>query len=337
MSRVSAPGRVLAALATSAVTLAVLPASAQEQAATAEALFREARELVAKGNYAAACPKFAASQRLDPGYGTLYNLAECLAKQGRTASAWAAFHDAASVAKAAGQAEREAKALRGAQSVESKLERMVIKVKAPQPGLVIKRGGVTIDEAAWGSPLPIDPGKHLVEATAPGKRPFTLEVASGGPGSSVVVEIPPLEDAPRIDAGLGPPLPPSAPPSPPTEAPPDAGRTRRIAGIVTGSVGVVGLVVGAAMGASAKSKWNTAQTQDCKGTVCNQPGVNLVSSAKSAATVSTVGFVGGGLLAAAGIALIVTALPPRATSTGQLILVPMLDPSRPGIDLAVRF
>jgi hypothetical protein len=327
----SATLAALATLTACAATLFTGVAAAQEQAATAEALFREARDLATKGNYVAACPKFAASQRLDPGYGTLYNLAECLAHQGRTASAWAAFHEAAAVAKSAGQADREAKALRGAQAVEGKLERMVIKVKAPVGGLVIKRSGVTIDEAAWGSPLPIDPGKHVVEATAPGKKPFSVEVSSAGPAAPVVVEIPALEDAPRAGASA------PQPGAPAPEAPRDTGGPRRVAGIVTGAVGLVGVAIGAAMGASAKSSWNQAQSQDCKGTVCNQAGVNLVHSAKTAATVSTVGFVGGGLLTAAGVALIVTALPPKATASGRLVIAPVLDPARPGADLTLRF
>jgi hypothetical protein len=305
-----------------AVTFPASLACGQEQAATAEALFREARELSAHGDYAGACPKFAASQRLDPGYGTLYNLGECLAHQGKTASAWAAFQEAASLAKTAGQTEREAKATRAAGALEANLERMIIVIKAPPPGLMVKRGGVVIDAAAWGSPLPVDPGKHLLEASAPGKVPFSLEVASGGPGKAITVEIPPLADVP-VPA----PAAPAAPPATPASS--DGAPSRRIAAYLTGGAGVVGVVVGAIMGSSAKSKWNEAETQDCKtSTLCNQTGVDLVSSAKTAATVSDVGFIAGGALVATSVILLVTALPTRPRTTGRLMLSPAVDPKR---------
>src|SRR3954467_7016553 len=59
--------------------------------AAAQSLFDQGRSLMTKGQYAQACPKLAESQRLDPGLGTQFNLADCYEHLGQTASAWAGF------------------------------------------------------------------------------------------------------------------------------------------------------------------------------------------------------------------------------------------------------
>jgi hypothetical protein len=56
---------------TSAVTLAQADAGSS---AAAEALFSEGKALANAKNFVAACPKFEASQKLDPGAGTLLHL-----------------------------------------------------------------------------------------------------------------------------------------------------------------------------------------------------------------------------------------------------------------------
>ena len=68
--------------------------------AAAEALFDEAKKLANDGKFAEACPKFAESNRLDRGAGTLIHLADCYEKNKQTASAWATFKEAASAAQA---------------------------------------------------------------------------------------------------------------------------------------------------------------------------------------------------------------------------------------------
>ncbi|HEY6459621.1 MAG TPA: hypothetical protein VIY73_05695, partial [Polyangiaceae bacterium] len=67
----------------------------------AQSLFEEARKLMAAKDYAAACPKLAQSETLDPSPGTLLNLAVCHQEAGRLATAWSEFNDAAASARTA--------------------------------------------------------------------------------------------------------------------------------------------------------------------------------------------------------------------------------------------
>ena len=70
---------------TSAGAALAEPSAADRSAA--QALFEQARDLMKQDKAAEACPKLEESQRLDPGVGTQFNLAECYVKMHRTASA----------------------------------------------------------------------------------------------------------------------------------------------------------------------------------------------------------------------------------------------------------
>lgn len=77
------------------------PVQAQtSNAALAESLFREGKRLSGERKFADACPKFAESYKLDPGLGTLLNLAICHESEGKPATAWAEFSETSSRANA---------------------------------------------------------------------------------------------------------------------------------------------------------------------------------------------------------------------------------------------
>ncbi len=169
---------------------------AADEEATARALFVEGRRLTAAGDYLAACPKFEDSYRLDPGIGTNFNLADCFEHIGRTASAWARFMDVAAATRAAGQTEREKVARARAQALEPRLARLTVVVRRFVDGLVVTRDGTPLGAASWGVPVPVDPGRHVIEATAPGKQSWSSTAEVPDRAEAVSIEVPALADAP---------------------------------------------------------------------------------------------------------------------------------------------
>ena len=128
-------------VATLLVAGAARAQSPQDEAA-AEALFLEGRKLIDKGQLREACAKFAASQKLSPGAGTLLNLGDCYEREGRTAAAWATFREAIDAARTAGRADREKMARERAQILEPKLARIQVTIRSRPEGLALARDGV---------------------------------------------------------------------------------------------------------------------------------------------------------------------------------------------------
>ena len=189
---------------------------AQDEKIAAEAIFNEARTLMDQGRFAEACPKLAESQRLDPAVGTLLYLGECYEKEGKVASAWAAFKSAASAARNAGQTAREQTAKQHASDFEPRLPKLTLVVPpgSDVSGLVVQRDDIDIGSVAFGTALPVDPGKHHILAQAPGKKPWSKDVDIGTQASVTTVTVPRLDEDP---SKIAPPSPtaPGATPAPP--------------------------------------------------------------------------------------------------------------------------
>jgi hypothetical protein len=162
-------------------------ASWAQPAAVAEEAFREGKRLMAKGDYTAACARFEESQHLDPAPGTQLNLGDCYEKAGRTASAWNAFVAAKAAAERAGQASRAEEANRRATSLEPRLSRIVITVVTPPPGIELRLDGNPLG-ALVSLGIPIDPGPHVVSATAAGYAEWSqrVEIARDAPSRTEV-------------------------------------------------------------------------------------------------------------------------------------------------------
>jgi hypothetical protein len=171
-------------------------AYAQSDSAAARALFAEARSLMDDERFEQACPKLEESLRLDHGMGTQFNLAHCWEKMGRTASAWALFLDVAAAARAGNQPQRETAARERAKVLEAKLTRLRIDVSDASPGTEVERDGQDVRKASWGTGVPVDPGKHVVRVSAPGKQTWSDEVDVPASARTFTVTVPALTDAP---------------------------------------------------------------------------------------------------------------------------------------------
>lgn len=268
--------------------------------AAAEALFLEAKKLVAQGEYAKACPKFAESNRLDRGAGTLIHLADCYEKAHRSATAWATFRDAASAAQALGRADWQKLAAQRAATLEPKLAKLTVRVAAPGEKIEITRDAVPMTEASWNIPIPVDVGMYSIVATAPARKPFRTTVAVANDGDRIDVVIPRLEVEPTARTRSN------------EVAPREStGSSRRTLGVVLGGVGVAGLATGAVMGLVSLNK-NNESKRECPtdGPCASEEAVRANESAKTFGLVSTVSFVAGAAALAGGAILYFTAPSP---------------------------
>ncbi len=254
--------------------------------AAAEVLFREGQKLMDAGDFAAACPKLAESQRLDPGNGTLARLAMCHEKQGKIATAWSEFGDLVTSAERAGQADRAKFARQHVAALQPQLSRLTIQVPpdvAALEGLQVRRDEVVVGSAVWGVALPLDPGDHVLAASAPGRVAWSTHVPIGATSDTREITLPTL--APAEVAVEAPVTKPSRTEEPPRPSPSSSQRTL---GIVVAAAGVVGLGVGSYFGLTALSDSNKAK-ETCPNAACpSATAVQQNDDAKSNARIADV-------------------------------------------------
>jgi hypothetical protein len=334
MQRLSIAASILVATTVSAY------AQPSDTTSLAQQLFNQGRDLAKNNDWAAACPKFEASLRYDPALGTRLNLATCYDKIGKIASAWGIYRDAAELAGKAGDGKRREYALKQAAALERRLPKLTITAPTPAPGLAVTRDGVPIDPSAFGTPLYVDPGSHEVKASAPGFVTATLSVTLAE-SKTETVTIPVLIAAPVSKPEkpeiIEKPTQPERTVSP-VEAPPSP--TRKYLGIGATAAGAVALAVGVGFGVKARSTYQKATDLCGADRVCDSQtdfdrGHSLVSDARSQATLSTVLVIGGGVVAAAGVVLWLTA--PSASHTETARIVPTTNGRDAGLALVGRF
>lgn len=295
-------------------------AQSSNERTLAEAFFQDGRKLLEEGKVPEACAKFGESQRIAPALGTLLNLAVCHERQGKLATAWAEFTAAATQAARAQDAERQLFAEERVKELQPRVPRLTISAEAPPPGLQIRLDATTMGEGALGSSIPIDPGEHAIEVSAPGYEPWSskFQVTEGKQEALRVPPLRPSEAAPSAPAPS-----PSSSPAPAASTTqigtaPAHGGAQRTLGYAALGVGALGLGLGGYFGLQTFSKRDDADA-NCPDQRCDATGYAKIEEARDSATLSTIGFGVGLAGVAAGTWLLLSAESPRETAGWRVL------------------
>jgi len=188
-------------------------------------------------------------------------------------------------------------------------------------------------EQLAGAAVAIDPGVHALRVVAAsgvveqqlvireGEKNRLVELALP-PRAAPEPPVPPVPAPPVVAPVVAPVAAPAAPPSPSVppsvDAPPRS--RRKLLGLGVMGVGAGAIVVGAVFGAKASSTWSDAKDACGDGCAPGSRGYQLRDDARGQATISTVGFVVGGLAVAGGAVLFLTAPshPPSSVARGVI-------------------
>jgi hypothetical protein len=313
---------LLVAAAPSAADVA--PEAARDLPA-AESLYEAGRQLVLGGRCELAVERLQASLSLDRAVGTLLLLGHCQEQLGKTASAWAAFRSARSLAQSLRQPDREQIADTRARALEPRLARIEIAL----PGEVdttswsVSEDGRELPRALLGVALPVDPGPREIRASAPGYEPFVMQVVIADAAATTRVRVPALVRRPVASIPAASRPEPSRPPpdTTPRDMPARGASKRGVlqalayAGV---GLGAAGLGVAAGYGISARERFDEA-VRECPDGNCSVRGLRSRESGSRQATIATISAVSGAVLMASGISLWI-AMPsdeaPTATALG---------------------
>lgn len=270
-----------------AISMALLclatPARADGDAApAAEALFLQGRDALARGDYAEACAKFGESLRLDPAPGTALNLSECEEHTGKLAQSWQHLRQA--LEALAPTDERIAYAQERLRTLEPRVPKLTLRLatSAP-PGTRVHRDGLELGPASLGIELPVDPGLHTIEVTSPGRPPRAFSVTLA-PGEVRTMDLEPAAEPAREPATVA------------------RRSSHRTLALLLGGAGLVAVGVGTTTGVLAIDRNGTVHDH-CSAVDCDAIGFDASREGKTYATVSTISFVGGAALLAAGLTL----------------------------------
>jgi len=318
--------RLWASVAFVSVLLATPLAHAQQS--EADKLFDEGAALMKQNKYGEACPKFEASNKLDPQVGGYLWLADCFERNGQTASAYKTYKEAQRMAlEKKDKQQRDKVAQKHIATLEGHLTKLTILAPSENKpeGLQVSRDGEKLGASDLGLAVPMDPGSHTITATAPHFKTWEKKIDVAGEGNTMTVTVGPLEKEE------------SSVPQPQPVEEGDPGFGFHVGGVVIGAAGLIAVGVGSALGlvASGKLSDSNANGHCDAANTCDAVGLDLRQQAKDAALVSTILFIGGGVALTAGIVLFVVA--PKKKHQAIAHITPAVGPGFYGLSLGGTF
>ncbi|MBI5533847.1 MAG: tetratricopeptide repeat protein [Deltaproteobacteria bacterium] len=314
---------VASVLAFTLAAAAQQPAAQGDAAQRAQTLFNNGRAALDRGDIAGACSMLSESLALVKRPSTLYNLAQCEAKQGKLRSA--AEHMKGALDTLEPGDPRVPLARAQLAELDQQLPRLALQLAPGTPaGCVVLVDDVQLEAASIGTQMTLDPGEHRLVVRVPGREE-----------AATVVKLAP-GDRRSVTLATGAPLPTtSSSPPPAAAAPPErASNTKRTLGWVIGGVGAAGLVAGGVTGMMALGKKNEME-DNCAG-ACNDAARDAADSGRTLALLSTVSFAVGLAGVGVGSYLLLTS-PSKEPASPSVAIAPTTLPRGAGLSIQGSF
>ena len=323
--------RALLSLTVAALTIFSAPravrAEGSSNAERAEALFDEGRALMRTNQFREACAKFAESEALDPGGGTILNLGICRRREGLGATAFKLLTEALNRARTDGRNDRIATAEKNLAELGPELSRLTVRLttQSVPEGLTLKLDSEPFALSQLGQAIALDPGVHRLQASRPGYAPWSAEVSIDPVADAKALTVPelvsntPVPTLPVAKTG-SPPLVSQAPSvvSKPQKA---EQRAPNWAGVGLVSVGGVALTAGTYFGLHAFTLRSRSDKNFANGYCTAQSCHDDWESAKTSALLSDIGLGVGIVALAVGGYVLLRSAPSTAASAAPTLSV----------------
>jgi tetratricopeptide (TPR) repeat protein len=193
------------------------------------------------------------------------------------------------------------------------------------PTVLVRVSGVSADAAkatlddkpldiASGIAVRVDPGSHVVRVTADGRTPFEKTISLPNKGGVVFVDA----ALPTVGGQTAPPV------------VTNVSGSSFVPAIAAFGVGAVGLALGSVMGGLELGKVKELEKL-CPNKACPAEAQPDLDKANELASISTVGFVVGGVGVAAGVVLLVVRKKAPVNSSAGVLAVPWVGPGMVGV------